>query len=120
MLTVLGVGAGVAAYRGSPRITAWHSRRRQQRQDRPLYTAAQAEHETLLARWRHYELDPASCIDYPGMTDVRLPETSALIKAMREAERLRAERHQGYAPAVERFALALKAAERAAGIPARG
>ena len=120
VLTVLGVGAGVAAYRGSPRITAWHSRRRQQRQDRPLYTAAQAEHETLLARWRHYELDPASCIDYPGMTDVRLPETSALIKAMREAEQLRAERHQGYAPAVERFALALKAAERAAGIPARG
>jgi hypothetical protein len=120
VLTVLGVGAGMAAYRSSPRITAWRSRLRQQRLDQPVYTAAQAEHDTLLARWRHYELDPASCIDYPAMTDVRLPETSALIKAMREAEQLRAERHRGYAPAVERFALALTAAEKAAGIPARG
>jgi hypothetical protein len=118
VLTVLGAGAGVAAYRSSPRIMAWHSRVRQERRARPLYTAAQAEHETLLARWRHYELDPASCIDYPAMTDVRLPETSALIKAMREAEQLRAGRHQGYAPAVARFALALTAAEQAAGIPA--
>jgi hypothetical protein len=118
VLTMLGVGAGVAAYRGSPRITAWQVSRRQQRQDQPVYTAAQAEHDTLLARWRHYELDPASCIDYPAMTDVRLPETSALIKAMREAEQLRAERHPGYAPAVARFALALTAAEQAAGIPA--
>lgn len=118
VLTVLGAGAGVAAYRTSPRITAWHSRLRQQRQDQPVYTAAQAEHDTLLARWRHYELDPASCIDYPAMTDVRLPETSALIKAMREAEQLRADRHQGYVPAVARFASALTAAEQAAGIPA--
>ena len=83
-----------------------------------MYTAAQAEHDTLLARWSRYELDPACCIDYPAMTDVRLPETSALIKAMREAEQLRAERHQEYAPAVERFGRALTAAERAAGIPA--
>ena len=118
VLTVLGVGAGMAAYRSSPRITAWHSRLRQLRLDQPVYTAAQAEHDTLLARWRHYELDPASCIDYPAMTDVRLPETSALIKAMREAEQLRAGRHQGYAPAVARFAVALTAAEQAAGIPA--
>jgi hypothetical protein len=118
VLTVLGVGAGMAAYRSSPRITAWHSRLRQHRLDQPVYTAAQAEHDTLLARWRHYELDPASCIDYPAMTDVRLPETSALIKAMREAEQLRAGRHQGYAPAVARFAVALTAAEQAAGIPA--
>ncbi|MDR6414809.1 hypothetical protein [Pseudarthrobacter sulfonivorans] len=118
VLAVLGAGAGVAAYRGSPRIMAWHSRLRQRRQDQPVYTAAQAEHDTLLARWSRYELDPACCIDYPAMTDVRSPETSALIKAMREAEQLRAERHQGYAPAVERFGRALTAAERAAGIPA--
>ena len=118
VLTVLGIGAGVAAYRSSPRILAWHSLRRQQRQSQPVYTAAQAEHDTLLARWSRYELDPACCIDYPAMTDVRSPETSALIKAMREAEQLRGEPHQEYAPAVERFALALTAAERAAGIPA--
>ena len=120
VLTVLGVGAGVAAYRSSPRITRLALTAPAATEDRPVYTAAQAEHDTLLARWRHYELDPASCIDYPAMTDVRLPETSALIKAMREAEQLRAERHQGYAPAVARFALALTAAERAAGIPAGG
>jgi hypothetical protein len=117
VLTVLGAGAGVAAYRGSPRILAWQSRRRQQRQDQPAYAAAQAEHDILLARWSQYELDPACCIDYPAMTDVRQPETSALIKAMREAGRLRAERHQEYAPAVERFGHALTAAEKAAGIP---
>ncbi|ALV43877.1 hypothetical protein AU252_09905 [Pseudarthrobacter sulfonivorans] len=118
VLAALGAGAGVAAYRGSPQILAWQDRRRQLRQDRPVHTAAQAEHEALLARWSRYELDPASSIDYPAMTDVRLPETSALIRAMREAEQLRAVPHQGYAPAVVRFGLALAAAERAAGIPA--
>lgn len=118
MLTVLGAGAGMAAYRGSPRIMEWHARRRQHKTDRPVYSAAQAEHDALLARWSRYELDPAVCIDFPAMTDVRRPETSALIKAMREAEQLRSERHRGYAPAVERFALALTAAEQAAGIPA--
>lgn len=120
VLAVLGAVVGVAAYRGSPRILAWQSLRRQQRQDQPVRTAAQAEHDMLLARWSRYELDPACCIDYPAMTDVRLPETSALIKAMREAGQLRAEGHQGYAPAVARFARALTAAEQAAGIPARG
>ena len=117
VLAVLGAGAGVAAYRGSPRILDWQARIRQERQDQPARTAAQAEHDALLARWSRYELDPASCIDYPAMTDVRLPETSALIKAMREAERLRAERHQGYVPAVEHLGRALAAAEKAAGIP---
>jgi hypothetical protein len=119
VLTALAAGAGVAAYRGTPRIMDWQSQRRQRREDRPVYAAAQAEHETLLARWRRYELDPAYCIDYPAMTDVRLPQTAALVKAMREAEQLRAARHQGYAPAVVRLGLALSAAEQAAGIPAR-
>lgn len=118
VLAALGAGAGVAAYRGSPQILAWQERRRQLRQDRPVHTAAQAEHDALLARWSRYELDPACCIDYPAMTDVRLPETSALIRAMKEAEQLRAVPHQGYAPAVVRFGAALAAAERAAGIPA--
>ncbi|MCO4238485.1 hypothetical protein NG702_13855 [Pseudarthrobacter sp. MDT3-28] len=117
VLAALGTGAGVAAYRGSPQILAWQERRRQQRQNEPVHTAARAEHDALLSRWSHYELDPACCIDYPAMTDVRLPETSALIRAMREAEQLRAVPHQGYAPAVVRFGLALAAAERAAGIP---
>ena len=48
VLALLGAGAGVAAYRGSPRILAWQSDRRQLKQDRPRYTAAQAEHDALL------------------------------------------------------------------------
>ena len=120
VLTALAAGAGVAAHRGSPRILAWQSARRQRRLDLPVYTAAEAEHDTLLTRWRRYELDPASCIDYPAMTDVRRPETSALIRAMREADQLRAARHQGYVPAVARLGLALSAAEEAAGIRPAG
>ena len=112
--------SGIAAYRGSPRLMSWLSDRRQRREYLPLYTAAQVEHSMLLERWRRYELDPAYCIDYPGMTDVRLPHTAAVIKAMREAEQLRAARHQEYPPAVERFSRALAAAEQAAGISAQG
>ncbi|VXB07241.1 conserved hypothetical protein [Arthrobacter sp. 9AX] len=119
-LTGAAVASGVAAYRGSPRLAAWLSKRRQRREYAPLYTAAQAEHTMLLERWRRYELDPAYCIDYPAMTDVRLPQTAEVIKAMREAEQLRAARHQGYPPAVDRFGRALAAAEKAVGIPVRG
>jgi hypothetical protein len=114
------VASGIAAYRGTPRIAAWLSARRQRREYLPLHTAAQAEHSVLLERWRRYELDPAYCIDYPAMTDVRLPQTAAVIKAMREAEQLGAAGHQGYPPAVERFSRALADAEQAAGIPAAG
>ncbi|WP_461188414.1 hypothetical protein [Arthrobacter sp. Z4-13] len=112
------VASGVAAYRGSPRLVAWLSLRRQRREYLPLHTAAQAEHSVLLERWSRYELDPAFCIDYPAMTDVRLPQAAAVIKAMREAEQLRAAGHQGYPPAVERLGRALAEAEQAAGIPA--
>ncbi|HJV98501.1 MAG TPA: hypothetical protein VJ617_05350, partial [Arthrobacter sp.] len=118
VLAAVGGATGVAAYRGHPRIMAWHTTRRQRRQEQPLYTAAQAEHTTLLARWSRYELDPGYCIDYPAMTDVRQPETAAVIRAMREAEQLRTVPHQGYAPAVARLRLALTEAEKAAGIRA--
>lgn len=120
ILAAVGGATGVAAYRSHPRIIAWQSLRRQRRQEQPLHTAAQAEHNTLLARWSRYELDPAYCIDYPAMTDVRQPETAALIRAIREAEQLRAVPRQGYAPAVARLGLALSAAERAAGIRSAG
>lgn len=120
VLTALAAATGVAAHRGSPRILAWQSARRQRRLDQPAYTAAEAEHDTLLARWSRYELDPTYCIDYPAMTDVRQPQTAALVRAMREADQLRAVRHQGYAPAVARLGLALSAAEEAAGIRPAG
>lgn len=79
-LAAVGGAAGMAAYRSHPRLVAWQSARRQRRQEQPLYTAAQAEHTTLLARWSRYELDPAFCVDYPAMTDVRQPETAAVIR----------------------------------------
>lgn len=69
-------------------------------------------------RWQRYELDPGFSIDYPALTDVRLPETSALIKAMRTADQLRTASHTGYPAAVGSLAASLAAAERAAGIPA--
>ncbi|HEY8700970.1 MAG TPA: hypothetical protein VIM08_08410 [Arthrobacter sp.] len=132
VLAALGGATGAAAYRFSPRVVARQELRRQRRLDLPLRQAAEAEHEKLLARWRRYELDPAFSIEYPAITDVRMPETSALIKAMRQAEELRtmprpgaalrtgATVHDGYAPAVERLVVALAAAERAAGIPGTG
>ncbi|WP_457964611.1 hypothetical protein M1E17_00270 [Arthrobacter sp. D1-29] len=120
LLSVVGGAAGIASYRYSPRVLAWQQLRRQRRLDQPVHQAAQAQHEELLARWRRYELDPALCIDYPAITDVRMPETSALIRAMRDAEELRAVRHEGYPPAVTRLVQALAAAEKAAGIPANG
>lgn len=51
--------------------------------------AASQQHDALLARWGRYELDPAATIDFPTMSDVRVPETSALIKALGAAARLR-------------------------------
>ena len=76
-------------------------------------------HDELLLRWRRYELDPACNIDYPELTDVRRPETSALIKAMRTADQLRTAAHSTYPDAVGSLAATLAAAERAAGIQPR-
>lgn len=113
-----GVAAGIAAYRGTPRYLAKRAARRNGQAMESARLAAQARHDELIARWRRYELDPACSIDYPALTDVRLPETSALIKAMRTAEQLRRSSHEGYPDAVTRLAASLAAAERAAGMPA--
>ena len=110
--------AGIAAHRGSPRLLAWRNARREERQRLSAHLAAGVRHDELMRRWRRYELDPACSIDYPALTDVRLPETSALIKAMRTADQLRTATHKGYPDAVGSLAASLAAAERAAGIPA--
>ena len=78
--------------------------------------AAAARHRSALARWQRYELDPAHSIDYPAMSDPRQPETAALIRAMKAAERLRGGTDAAYAPAVDRLEQALADAERAAGV----
>ena len=59
------------------------------------------------------------------MSDPRQPETAALIRAIKAAERLggrtdRACTDAAYAPAVERLEDALAAAERAAGVSTAG
>lgn len=117
VLAGAGTAAGIAAHRTTPRFLARRAARREQRQQRSVHQAARAQHDELMVRWRRYELDPAYSIDYPALTDVRLPETSALIKAMRTADRLREAAHQGYPEAVGSLAASLAAAERAAGIP---
>ena len=109
--------SGVAAYRGTPRLLARHAARREHRREIAAHQVALTRHDELMARWRRYELDPACSIDYPALTDVRLPETSALIKAMRRADELRTVPHRGYPDAVGSLAVTLAAAERAAGIP---
>lgn len=113
-----GVAAAVAAYQATPRILARRGARRDHQVLTAAHQAAQIRHDELIARWQRYELDPACSIDYPALTDVRLPETSALIRAMRTAEQMRNEPQQGYPDAVTRLAASLAAAERAAGVPA--
>lgn len=119
-LAAVTVASGVAAYRSSPRILAWYASRRRRRLDVPRREAAVEVHDAVLGRWRRYELDPALAIGYPDMADVARPETSAFVKAMREAELLKASTDPGYAPAVARLELALGRAETAAGVPGVG
>lgn len=45
-------------------------------------------HRALIAQWSRYELDPGAAIDFPSMSDVSVPETSALIRAVTAANRL--------------------------------
>lgn len=113
----LAAATAAAAYVWSPRLMAWQDARIHTRTARAEIDAAAARHRTVLTRWQRYELDPACCIDYPDMTDVRRPETAVLIKAMKEAERLRAAEAAGYLPAVDRLEYALGRAEVAAGVP---
>jgi hypothetical protein len=115
----LAAATAVGAFVWSPRAMAWQEDRLRRTFARADLEAAAARHRTVLTRWQRYELDPAYCIDFPDMTDVRRPETAALIKAMKEAERLRAVQAPGYPPAVARLEHALGRAEAAAGVRSR-
>jgi hypothetical protein len=108
----------VAAYLWSPGLMARHESRRHRSEAESQLAEAAARHRTVLARWQRYELDPAYSIDFPDMTDVRRPETAALIKAMKAAERLRREsKPAAYPSAVAQLEHALIQAEGAAGVP---
>jgi len=110
--------SGIATHRATPKFLARRAARTEERQRIAAHQEARLQHDEILLRWRRYELDPACGIDYPALTDVRLPETSALIKSMRAADQLRTAAHKGYPDAVDSLAASLAAAERAAGIPA--
>lgn len=54
-------------------------------------------HLALITQWSRYELDQGAAIDFPTMSDVRIPETSALIRAVTAANRLQPVPHAGVA-----------------------
>lgn len=116
VLGLVAAATAVGAYLWSPRVFRWKHSRLAARETLAANAAAEARHRSALARWRRYELDPAHCIDFPAMSDPRQPETAALIRAMRAAERLRGRTVTEYAPAVARLEQALADAERAAGV----
>jgi len=105
------VGGTLASIRKVERILAAEPRRR------AGFLLDTVRHQNLIQQWQRYELDPAQTIDFPAMTDVRTAETAALTRAMREAEYCKVTAGTDYRAAVERLAEALKAAERAAGVP---
>ncbi|MFP5311115.1 MAG: hypothetical protein ACLGH7_01670 [Actinomycetes bacterium] len=116
LLAGAAAAAGIGAHRGSPRFLALRAARLDRRQQLAAHQNALVQHDELMLRWQRYELDPACSIEHPELTDVRLPETSALIKAMRTADQLRTCAHKGYPDAVGCLAASLAAAEKAAGI----
>ncbi|MCB5273387.1 hypothetical protein BJG92_00908 [Arthrobacter sp. SO5] len=117
MLGLLAAGTAGASYLWAPRLFSRQEARRSARKTVEANAAAAARHGSALARWQRFELDPAYCIDYPAMSDPSRPETAALIRAMKAAEKLRGERSAGYGPAVDQLERALAEAERAAGVP---
>lgn len=116
MLGFLAAAAGVAAYRWTPALSHRQDVRRAAREMRAANEAAADLHRAVLTRWQRYELDPAYRIDFPALSDPQQPETAALIKAMKAAQRLRDGNDPGYEPAVRRLEQALAEAERAAGV----
>ncbi len=125
VLGMLAAVAALAALATAPRLQARQNARRASLETQRMNEAAAARHRSALVRWQRYELDPGFSIDYPAMSDPRQPETAALIRAIRAAERLgghadRACTDAAYPPAVERLEDALAAAERAAGVSPAG
>ena len=114
LLLALAIGTSGTVFKGHRRFERL---RRQSSSGRPDFAAISEQHDHLLARWRGYELDPAAMIDYPGMTDIRVPDTAALIRSLKHAEQCRVTPGTDYRSAVEELDQALARAERAAGVP---
>ncbi|MEZ2390921.1 hypothetical protein AB6813_15530 [bacterium RCC_150] len=112
LMLFLGAGAGLGAY-SLGRKLEWN------RQNDPArrvgFAETAAHHDALLLHWQGYELDPGKGIDFPGMSDVRVPETAAMVRALREAERCRLTSGTDYAAAVAHLERTMAEAEAAAG-----
>jgi hypothetical protein len=121
LLAAVAVTTAAASYHWTPRLFRWQEARRTARGAAAADAAAADRHRAALARWQRYELDPAFCIDFPAMSDPARPETAAMLKAMKAAERLRhgsgpdGQAPGRYSTAVGRLEDALAEAERAAG-----
>lgn len=115
LMLFLGMGAAVAALAVGRKL---EQKRQSRPENRPGYAEAAARHDALLARWQRYELDPAKGIDFPGMSDVNVPQTAALVRALQEAQRCRIAAGTDYARAVEQLDVAMAEAEAAAGVSA--
>ncbi|MFH5879262.1 hypothetical protein [Arthrobacter sp. NA-172] len=115
LMLFLGTGAAFAAFAGGRKL---EQKRQNQPENRPGYAEASARHDALLARWQRYELDPAKGIDYPGMSDVSVPQTAALVRALQEAQRCRITTGTDYPRAIQQLITAMAEAEAAAGVSA--
>lgn len=87
-LVLLAAGTAIATHmvcRRTADIAAFTSHRAELA---AAVTTISHRHQNLIAQWSRYELDPGAAIDFPTMSDVSVPETSALIRAMNAANRL--------------------------------
>lgn len=117
VVATMGSAAAVCAFMTTPRLISRQQSLLQEQRAAAAHRRAAAVHQGVLERWRRYELDPAYCIDFPGMSDPSQAETGALIKAMKLAGRLQESPDTAdYGEAVARLERALAAAERAAGV----
>ncbi|MBB6406523.1 hypothetical protein [Arthrobacter sp. AZCC_0090] len=115
LMLFLGMGAAAGAFTVGRKM---EQKRQSKPENRPGYSEASARHDALLARWQRYELDPAKGIDFPGMSDVNVPQTAALVRAIQEAQLCRMTAGTDYPRAVERLDVAMAEAEAAAGVSA--
>lgn len=112
LLFSLGVAAALLTLTGSRRLDL---RQRSKPENRPGYIFAVARHDAVLRQWSRYELDPGKAIEFPGMSDVRVPQTAEFFRAMKEAQHSRLATDTDYTRAVERLEKAFAAAEKASG-----
>ncbi|MDJ0315639.1 hypothetical protein [Arthrobacter antibioticus] len=89
LLLVFAMAAAITTHKILQRQQATANQEKRRTQLSVALLAITAQHDVLIAQWSRYELDPGAAIEFPSMSDVRVPETSALIRAVAAAARLR-------------------------------